>query len=212
MIRTKATTLMALLGVVAVSATVSASALATPAYYIEGKAITTNESVTGTSGTSTLTSTVLGVPFEIVSTRSKVSGSISPGGTSKYTVTFEENTVKSPAGCKLSEAVQHSFSTTALSGQLSEEGTGFLTTFAETPVFEITLSRCTNNWWNGSHLVSGSVGATEPGTESIEQPLSFSKTTHDDLTWLGGNLFTITTTANLKLSGVNKGKKFGIDS
>jgi hypothetical protein len=195
----------------AISGIATTSALATPAYYIEGKAITANETVTATGGASTLTSTVTGVPFELVSKKSKASGLISPGGASTYELIFEENTVTAPAGCKLSEARQRSFSTVAMTGALSEEGSGsYLAKFSE-PGIAIELSHCTNTWFNGSHLLQGTTGALIPsGVEGLERSMSFSSSSHDFLTWFGGSVFTITSTNSIKLSGANKGKKFGI--
>ena len=196
---------------VALGAIAASSAMAAPAYYIEGKAITANETVTATGGVSTLTSTVTGVPFELVSKKSKGSGLISLGGASKYELTFEENTVTAPAGCKLSEARQRSFSTVAMTGALSEEGAGSYLVKLSEPGISIELSHCTNTWFNGSHLLQGTTGALIPsGAESLEQSLSFSSGSHDFLTWFGGSPFTVTSTNSLKLSGANKGKKFGI--
>jgi hypothetical protein len=204
--------LVALVGVVAMSSIAVASAMATPKYYIEGKAITASETVSSTGGTSTMTSTVTGVPFELVSKKSKGTGVISPGGASKYGLTFEENTVTAPAGCKLSEARQRSFSIVEMTGALSEEGSeNYLVKFSQ-PGITIELSHCINTWFNGSHTVSGTIGAAMPaGLESVEQTMSFSGISHENLTWFAGSPFTIASTNSVKLAGTNKGKKFGIN-
>jgi hypothetical protein len=202
----------ALTAVVAMSAIAAVSAMATPAYFIEGKAITANETISATSGTSTLTSSVAGTSVEIVSTKSKGTGSISPGGKSTYSVSFEGNSVKAPAGCRLTEAEERSITTVAMPGQLQEDGINtFLAVFGNGNDIVISFEKCQNNWWNGAHTVTGSAGATMAGVEAVEQPASFTSASQDDLTWLGGYEFTLTSTENVKLSGVNKGKKFGIN-
>lgn len=203
--------LVALVAVVAMGVLGAASASAHE-YFIEGKSMTalglSEETVTSQIGEASLSMTSLGV--NVVCVKNSGAGTIKQGGAGSTTFRLEGCTVAKPAHCRVKQPIVLSNTI----GRLVETESKFADEFSPekaggylfTMEFENSGGECSlaNTEWPVEGQLTGLVGSE---AESEAGVLSFTNKSGSDLVVSGGSM-NATFKDTVKLSGVNKGKKW----
>jgi hypothetical protein len=168
----------------------------------------------GTSGTSVLTATVLGVKVKITCTSDKFLDTAEDSGFSKGSITFENCSVTEPKNCKLptaqKEKIVANFTNQLATPPASPRGVTFTGSGAGEEFTSITLE---NNGTNcaiaNTYKITGNTGTGCTFDAEIEtfKPTALSPAEHEltcvatgEALKLGGNTASFTSTAKVKTS------------
>lgn len=201
--------MVALVAMVALSA-VAASSASAHEFYIEGKSMTElglkEETVSSEIEGVTLSS-VSGV--EVICTETAGTGTIKAGGAGSMTLRFNKCSVATPVGCKVKSIVLENMASklVEVEGKLADEFSpgksgGILFVL---PLEDLGASLCSQA---GEWPIEGELtGRTGSEAEKEAGALNFTNTSGSHLLYRG-SLLTVTGKGEVKLSGVNKGRKW----
>lgn len=201
-----------------VSGVATASAVAAPEFYVNKIKLAGKEAASLAGGEAQLVFHVSGEEIKIGCKKNSATGEIEAGGkSSKEILTLKECKAEKPALCKLPPAEEKEYRTTELAGKLEEEGAGkYFDKFTPLEIEErlpsISFEKCRSSFWNGAHVITGSIRASvDNGKEAVKHTLTFSATSGSALRIFGSNPGELIASDTFELTGAKKGQTVGIN-